>query len=47
MNGKRWLLGGWAVYFTINEIFKQKKKRDYIGSQGINIGFSLFPMMIL
>lgn len=37
--------GGWAVYFTINEIFKQKKKRDYIGSQDIDIGFFLPPMM--
>ena len=39
------LCGGWAVYFTINQHFKQKKKRDYIGSQDIDIGFFLPPMM--
>ena len=37
--------GGWAVYFTINDIFKKQKNRDYIGSQDIDIGFSLEPMM--
>jgi len=37
--------GGWAVYYTINDIFKQKKNREYIGSQDIDIGFSLRPMM--
>ncbi len=37
--------GGWAVYYTINDIFKEKKNREYIGSQDIDIGFSLKPMM--
>jgi len=37
--------GGWAVYYTINDIFKEKKNREYIGSQDIDIGFSLRPMM--
>jgi len=37
--------GGWAVYYTINEIFKKKKNREYIGSQDIDIGFSLKPML--
>jgi len=37
--------GGWAVYFTINELFKEQKNRDYIGSQDIDIGFYLAPMM--
>jgi hypothetical protein len=37
--------GGWAVYYTINDIFKERKNRDYIGSQDIDIGFSLKPMM--
>lgn len=37
--------GGWAVYYTINDIFKKKKNREYIGSQDIDIGFSLKPML--
>jgi hypothetical protein len=37
--------GGWAVYFTINDLFKEQKNRDYIGSQDIDIGFYLAPMM--
>lgn len=36
--------GGWAVYFTVNEFFKEKKERTYIGSQDIDIGFSISPM---
>ena len=39
------LCGGWAVYFTINDIYKKKKNREYIGSQDIDIGFSLKPML--
>ena len=39
------LCGGWAVYFTVNEYFKETKDRNYIGSQDIDIGFSLKPMM--
>lgn len=39
------LCGGWAVYFTINEFFKEKKGRDYLGSQDIDIGFYLPPMI--
>lgn len=39
------LCGGWAVYFTVNEFFKQKKNREYIGSQDIDLGFSLPSMM--
>ena len=37
--------GGWAVYYTVNDVFKGKKNREYIGSQDIDIGFSLKPMM--
>lgn len=37
--------GGWAVYYTVNDIFKEKKNREYIGSQDIDIGFLLKPMM--
>lgn len=39
------ICGGWAVYFTVNEYFKEIKDRNYIGSQDIDIGFSLKPMM--
>ena len=39
------LCGGWAVYFTINAFFKEKKMRDYLGSQDIDIGFFLPPMI--
>lgn len=37
--------GGWAVYFIVNEYFKEQKDTNYIGSQDIDIGFSLKPMM--
>ncbi len=39
------LCGGWAVYFTVNDIFKKKKERYYIGSQDIDIGFFIPPMV--
>lgn len=37
--------GGWAVYFIVNEYFKEQKDTNYIGSQDIDIGFFLKPMM--
>lgn len=37
--------GGWAVYFIVNDYFKEQKDTHYIGSQDIDIGFSLKPMM--
>jgi hypothetical protein len=39
------LLGGWAVYFTVNDYLKGEKQRDYLGSKDIDFGFSLKPMM--
>lgn len=39
------LCGGWAVYLTVNGFFKKQKERDYIGSQDIDIGFFLPPMI--
>jgi hypothetical protein len=39
------ICGGWAVYFTVNEFFKKQKDMNYIGSQDIDIGFSIEPMM--
>ncbi len=37
--------GDWAVYFTVNDYFKEQKDMNYIGSQDIDIGFALEPMM--
>jgi hypothetical protein len=45
MNFPFCICGGWAVYYTINDIFKKQKNRDYLGSQDIDIGFSLQSMM--
>jgi hypothetical protein len=39
------LCGGWAVYFTINDYYQVNRKRDYLGSQDIDIGFFLSPMI--
>lgn len=33
------LLGGWAVYFTVNYFFKKEKGYPYIGSRDIDLGF--------
>ncbi len=33
------LLGGWAVYLTINKNYKKDKGRDYHGSKDIDLGF--------
>ncbi len=33
------LLGGWAVYLTVNENYKNDKGRDYHGSKDIDLGF--------
>jgi len=33
------LLGGWAVYLTVNENYKKEKGRDYHGSKDIDLGF--------
>lgn len=35
------LLGGWAVYFTVNENFSEAQGRNYLGSKDIDIGFYL------
>jgi hypothetical protein len=35
------LLGGWAVYLTVNENYKSRWKRDYHGSKDIDIGFHI------
>jgi len=33
------LLGGWAVYLTVNENYRKLMHRDYIGSRDIDLGF--------
>lgn len=35
------LLGGWAVYITVNQGFKAEQGRDYIGSRDIDLGFHI------
>jgi hypothetical protein len=35
------LLGGWAVYLTVNESFKEAHMRHYHGSKDIDIGFHI------
>jgi hypothetical protein len=37
------LIGGWAVYFTVNDRFHQSTQRDYPGSRDIDLGFHLDP----
>jgi hypothetical protein len=35
------ILGGWAVYFTVNSAFRKDQGRNYIGSRDIDLGFCL------
>jgi len=35
------LLGGWAVYLTVNNNFKREQGRSYLGSKDIDIGFHI------
>jgi hypothetical protein len=35
------LLGGWAVYLTVNNNFSKDQGRNYLGSRDIDLGFSL------
>jgi len=39
------ICGGWAVYFIVNEYYQKQKDTNYIGSQDIDICFSLKTMM--
>jgi len=45
INTRICLIGGWAVYHTVNDYFSKKKKRPYIGSRDIDFGIYLKPMM--
>ena len=33
------LLGGWAVYATVNQNFSAERGRNYVGSRDIDLGF--------
>ena len=35
------ILGGWAVYFTVNNAFKTDQGLDYLGSRDIDLGFNI------
>ena len=35
------ILGGWAVYFHVNDNFNAAQGRDYLGSRDIDLGFHL------
>ena len=34
------ILGGWAVFFSVNDNYKKQLKRVYIGSRDVDIGFN-------
>ena len=35
------ILGGWAVYFTVNERIKADRGMGYLGSKDIDLGFHI------
>lgn len=35
------LLGGWSVYFLVNDKYKEFTGREYIGSRDVDLGFGL------
>lgn len=37
------LLGGWAVFLTVNESYKAEAGRDYLGSKDVDLGFHIDP----
>ncbi|MGB6463104.1 MAG: hypothetical protein WBF38_02620 [Nitrosotalea sp.] len=37
------LLGGWAVYLTVNPKFNKTNGRNYLGSRDIDLGFHIDP----
>ncbi len=34
------MLGGWAIFFTVNEDYKKQSLRVYLGSRDIDLGFN-------
>jgi hypothetical protein len=43
LGGKICLLGGWAVYLTVNANFKNARGRNFMGSRDIDLGFHIEP----
>jgi hypothetical protein len=41
LRGPICLLGGWAVYLTVNKNFKESQGRNYVGSRDIDLGFHI------
>jgi hypothetical protein len=41
LNDPLCLLGGWAVYYIVNESFQKATGRNYIGSRDIDLGFHI------
>ncbi|MEE9118809.1 MAG: nucleotidyl transferase AbiEii/AbiGii toxin family protein [Calditrichia bacterium] len=41
------ILGGWAVYLTVNEIFEEELGHGYLGSKDVDLGFHIDPKMSL
>jgi hypothetical protein len=39
------ILGGWAVYLTVNNNFKKEEGRNYLGSKDIDLGFHIDPLL--
>ena len=37
------LLGGWAVFLTVNESYRAAIGRDYLGSKDVDLGFQIDP----
>ena len=35
------IMGGWAVYFLVNDRYRETTGRNYIGSRDIDLGFSM------
>lgn len=35
------VLGGWAVYLTVNEPYSREQGRNYLGSRDIDLGFNI------
>lgn len=41
LKGEACLLGGWAVYYLVNNNFEKATGRNYIGSRDIDLGFHI------
>ena len=39
------ILGGWAVYLTVNNRFKEDLGPDYLGSRDVDLGFHIDPSL--